>query len=385
MKNNEITKSSLLIQKEKELKELQKKKDKITKNINLTKTKIGEWQTNIDKATKEMMNGMARMADLSKLGNEIKGLLKDLKKKVKLSKKDKNELDQVFDSATLDEITEDIDEGFANTPFGSAEGFANGRFDNEDQFTDEFNRQRKQAMFEPFAVKPNNEEQRAIRKIFVALAGRFHPDKAENEAESKLFHDLMQSINNAYQRGDMAELLDIKTRFAAYQTSDAGTAAYDIAILDVLDEQILRYRNEIGLLDSQMVRLKAELKNLKDSELGSLVKQNKRSPNFGDGATSDLEDGTMYMFEMLEETKKILIQWLETGKKPMAFNQFVDGSHPIVQKGREIGIVSDVYDDDDDDNLNDGLNLSDEELQELMAMFTGMMERAPKTRQRRKK
>ncbi len=384
MKNNEIAKSSLLIQKEKELKELQKKKDKITKSINLTKIKIEEWQIDIDKATKEMMNGMARMADLSKLGSEIKGLLKDLKKKVKLSKKDKQELDQVFDSVTMDEITGDIDEAFSRTPFGSAEGFAKGRFDNEDQFTDEFNRQRKQAMFEPFAVKPNDAEQQAIRKTYVALAGRFHPDKAGNEAESKLFHDLMQSINSAYQRGDMAELLDIKTRFAAYQTADAGTAAYDIAILDVLDEQILRYRNEIGLLDSQMVRLKAELKNLKHSELGGLVKQNKRSPNFGDGATSDLEDGTMYMFEMLAEAKKIIIQWLETGKKPMAFNQFVDGSHPIVQKGRKLGIVGNEYDDDDDD-FDDGLDISDEELQELMAMFTGLMERAPKTRQRRKK
>ena len=384
MKNNEIAKSSLLIQKEKELKELQKKKDKVTKSINLTKNKISEWQTDIDKATKEMMNGMARMADLSKLGKEIKGLLKDLKKKVKLSKKDKNELDQVFDQNTLDEITNDIDDGFANTPFGSADGFANGEFD-ENTFTDEFNRQRRQAMFEPFTVKPNDEEQQAIRKVFVALAGRFHPDKAENEAESKLFHDLMQSINNAYQRGDMAELLDIKARFASYQTADAGTAAYDIAILDVLDEQILRQRNEIGLLDSQMVRLKAELKNLKDSELAELVKQNKRNEKYGNGTTSDMEDGTMYMFEMLEETKKILIQWLETGKRPMAFNQFVDGSHPIVQKGREMGVVSDGYDDDDDDDFDDGLEISEEELHELIAMFSGLAERAPKTRQKRKK
>ena len=85
MKKTEIAKSSLLIQKEKELKELQKKKDKITKSIQLTKSKIEEWQTSIDKATKEMMNGMARMADLSKLGKELKGLLKDLKKKIKLN------------------------------------------------------------------------------------------------------------------------------------------------------------------------------------------------------------------------------------------------------------------------------------------------------------
>ena len=59
-------------------------------------------ETTIDKLPQVKSWGMARMADLSKLGNEIKGLLKDLKKKVKLSKKDKNELDQVFDRDTLD-------------------------------------------------------------------------------------------------------------------------------------------------------------------------------------------------------------------------------------------------------------------------------------------
>lgn len=384
MKKTEIAKSSLLIQKEKELKELQKKRDKITKSIQLTKTKIEEWQTGIESATKEMMNGMARLADLSKLAKELKTMLKDLKKKVKLSKKDKAELNQVFDAATLDEMADDVDDAFARTPFGSAEGFENGRFDNEDRFTDEFNRQRRTAMFEPFAVKPDDVEQQAIRKIFVGLAGRFHPDKAENEAESKLFHDLMQSINNAYQRGDMAELLDIKTRFAAYQTSDAGTSEYDIPILDVLDEQILRCRNEVSMLDAQIVRLKAEYKNLKDSELGSLVKQNKRAERFGEGGTSDLQDGTMFMFDMLTELKNVLNQWIETGKKPMVFNQFVDGSHPIVQQGREQGLVSGGFDDDDDDDDSD-LDLSDEELQELMDMFSGMMEKsAPKKRTRRR-
>lgn len=384
MKKNEIAKSSLLIQKEKELKELQKKKDKITKSIKLTKAKIEEWQTSIDTATKEMMNGMSRMADLARLAKELKTMLKDLKKKVKLSRKDKAELDQVFDASTLDEMADEVDDAFAQTPFGSADGFENGRFDNEDRFTDEFNRQRRQQMFEPFAVKPNGEEQQAIRKVFVALAGRFHPDKAENEAESKLFHDLMQSINNAYQRGDMAELLDIKARFAAYQTSDAGTSDYDIPILDVLDEQILRCRNEVSLLDAQIVRLKAEFKNLKDSNLGTIVKQNKQAERFGEGGTSDLQDGTMFMFDMLSELKNVLIQWMETGKKPMVFNQFVDGSHPIVQQGRKDGMVSFDFDDDDDDDGMD-LDLSDEELQELMDMFSGMMEKsAPKKRTRRR-
>ena len=387
MKKNEIAKSSLLIQKEQELKDLQKKKDKITKSIKTTKSKIETLQIDAESATKEMMNGMQRMADLSILGKELKGLLKDLKKKVKLSKRDKDELNQVVSTEILGSITDELDEAFENSPFGNAENFQSRQFKDgqANDFTDEFNRQRRQEMFGEYTVKPTEGEQQEIRKVYVSLAGRFHPDKAENESELKLFHDLMQSINSAYQRGDLDDLLEIQKRFAEYRTNENGTADYDIPILDVLDEQILRLRNEVNLLESQNLRLKEELKGLRDSPLGDLVKSNKRSDERGVPSSSESDAGLLFMFDMFSELKKILNQWIETGKKPMAFNQFVDGSHPIIQKGRENGMINDggmdMFDFDDDDG--DGMDLSDEELAELMEFFSMMEARTPKKRKKR--
>ena len=388
MKNNEIAKSSLLIQKEQELKELQKKKDKTVKNIKTTKTKIEDLQTAAEAATKEMLNGMTRMVDLSKLAKEVDDLLKDLKKKVKLNKKDKEELRMVLTDGLLDDISENVDGMFEQTPFGSAEGFENreNNFD-EAAWTDEFNRQRRHSMFDGFAVKPNEEEQQGIRKVYVSLAARFHPDKAENETELTLFNDLMQSINGAYQRGDMDELLEIQKRFVNYKTSDAGTSDYDIPILDVLDEQILRYRNELNILESQMLRLKTELKNLRDSDLGKVVDQNKKAAKYGESTTSEFADGTLLLSQLLEEMKNLLNQWLETGKKPMAFNQIVDGTHPIILEGQKKGMMSVRGGDDgmfdmfgDDDNAE----ISEDELMEMLA-FLSMMEEggAPKKRRRR--
>jgi hypothetical protein len=382
MKKNEIAKSSLLIQKEKELKELQKKKEKVTKNIKTTKTKIEELQTQAEAATMDMAKGFERMVDLSRLSKEVGALLKDLRKKVKLTKRDKDELNEVLSNGILSEISENVDGMFEDTPFGSAEGFANRKFD-EDEHTDEFNRQRRQTMFEEYLVKPTDEEQQAIRKVYVGLAGRFHPDKAENETELALFNDLMQSINSAYKRGDMDELLEIKARFAEYKTSDAGTSDYDIPILDVLDEQILRQRNELNVLESQILRLKAELKNLRDSDLGKMVKQNKEAEKYGESTTTTFSDGTQFLFEVLEEMKKIMNQWIETGKKPMAFNQFVDGSHPILLKGQESGLMPTL--DDFDDEFDEDSRMSEEEMMEIMA-FLSMMEGggAPKRRRSRR-
>ncbi len=382
MKNNEIAKSSLLIQKERELKELQKKKEKITKNIKTTKTKIEGLQVEAEAAAKEMANGISRMVDLSKLGKEVGGLFKELKKKVKLSKRDKEELNEILSDGILAQIADNVDGMFAETEFGTAENFEAGRGKiNEDEYTDEFNRQRRQAMFDEFVVKPNEQEQQEIRKVYVSLAGRFHPDKAENETELTLFNDLMQSINGAYKRGDLDELLQIKARFAEYKTSDAGTSDYDIPILDVLDEQILKHRNELNLLESQILRLKTELNNLRNSDFGKVVKQNKEAEKYGESTSSDFADGTQFMFEMLEEMKKILVQWLDSGRKPVAFNQLVDGSHPLVQKAQSMGMMQGY----EEEELDEEMEMSEAEMAELMTFFR-MMEAAenkPKKTRRR--
>lgn len=377
MKKNEIAKSSLLIQKEKELKDLQKKKVQITKNIKATKTKITDLQTEIDSVTTNMTNGMSRLADLSKLGKELAEILKELKKTVKLSKKDKEELEMVVAEGMLDDIAENVDSMFEGTPFGSAEGFS-GRHEaiDENEYADEFNRQRRAAMFDPFAVKPTDEEQQKIRKVFLGLASRFHPDKAEGEVELKLFNDLMQSINGAYQRGDLDELLDIQARFADYKADNLANSGYDIPVLDVLDEHILKQRNEIALLESQMLRLKTELQNLKNSDLGNLAKQEKRTTK-GQGSVSDMADSSQFMFEMISEMKDILIKWKETKRKPMAFNQFVDGTHPIIEKGKELGFLSvgggDFdFDDDGEDDMMDLGQLSEQEMMELMSFLSAM-------------
>jgi hypothetical protein len=372
MKNNEIAKSSLLIQKERELKELQKKKTKVIASIKTTKSKLTQLKEDVERVSKEMFNGLARLGDLSKLAKELKILSKELMKKVKLNPRDKRDLNEMLSVATLDDISENVDAMFEEKGF---DGFNPNEPQDTEQFTDEFNRQRVNDMFGKFTVKVDEKEQQQIRKVFLELANRFHPDKASGEQELKLFNDLMQSINGAYQSGDLDELLDIKERFKAYQTSDASTD-YDIPILDALESQLLKQRNELTLLENQLNRLKEELKNLKDSELGDLVKTNKQATKQGAGDAAQFSDGTQQLFEMLEEMKKMMTEWMETGKKPKTFSQFADGSHPLVQKMN----ASNMYDMSDDED-----ELSEEEMQELWTMLRMAQEMDVKPKQARRR
>lgn len=366
MKKNEIAKSSLLIQKEKELKDLQKKKEKVSTTIRNTKAKLLDLQGDIERYTKEMVNGMSRTAELGKLAKEMKGVMNDLKKKVKLSRKDKTDIGSVLGNEVLDHIAESVNTMFGQAGFGSADAFNAGNFGDPEANTDEFNRQRRTEMFGEYVVKLPEEEQLKIRKVFLELANRFHPDKATNEQELKLFNDVMQNINGAYQSGDLQELLDIKERFKSYQVSDAS-GDYDIPVIDVLESHIVKSRNELNLLENQLARLKEEFQNLKRSDLGDMVKQNKKAEQYG-GDSAEFVDQTQHLFLLMEELKKIFLEWMETGKKPATFNEMVDGTHPLVQN---MGTPK-MFDFDDDDYSGDDLdldNMSQEELAEMMALF----------------
>lgn len=376
MKQKEITKSSLLIQKEKELKDLQKKKEKVSTMIRNTKVKLSDLQVEVEQYTKEMANGISRTADLGKLAKEVKGLMADLKKKVKLSKKDKNDIDSVLGDEVLDDIVGNVDLMFGQSGFGSVDDFQAGNFGDPESNTDEFNRQRRAEMFGQFAVKVDEEEQQKIRKVFLELANRFHPDKATSEQELKLFNDVMQSINGAYQSGDLQELLDIKERFKSYQTADASTD-YDLPVMDVLEAHIKKNRNELTLLENQLERLKAELKNLNSSDLGGMVKQNRKMAQQG-GDSAEFSDQTKNLFDLMAEMKKIFVEWIETGKKPAAFKEVVDGTHPLVQNMNGANMFDFDDDDGEDDfNLDD---LSAEELAEIMALFGVMSQQSGKSK-----
>jgi hypothetical protein len=379
MKKNEVAKSSLLIQKEKELKDIQKKKEKVSTTIKTTKTKLSDLQNSIEQYTKDMVSGMSRTADLGKLAKETKVLLAELKKKVKLTKKDKSDIDDIIGNEVLDDVMETVDGLFGQAGFGSSADFQSGNFGDPEANTDEFNRQRRTEMFGEFTVKLNEGEQQQIRKIFIELANRFHPDKATNEQELKLFNDVMQSINGAYQSGDLQELLDIKERFKSYQASDAS-ADYDIPVLDVLESHIAKNRNELTLLENQLERLKEELKNLKSSDLNTMIKRSKK----GGGDSDAFNEQTKNLFDLMEEMKKIFVEWIETGKRPTIFNQMADGTHPLIQNMSG----PDMFDFDDDDGEDDFDidNMSQEEIEEMMALLSmfNQMNATPKSGRRRR-
>jgi hypothetical protein len=126
------------------------------------------------------------------------------------------------------------------------------------------------------------------------------------------------------------------------------------------------------------------LQNLKTSDLGGMVKQNKKAEKYG-GDSSEFADQTQNLFAMMQEMKKIFLEWMETGKKPTAFTEMVNGTHPLVQQMSPPNMFD--FDDDDDDGDDFDLdNMSPEEMAEMMALFNTLtqMSGQPKKGKRRR-
>lgn len=160
-----------------------------------------------------------------------------------------------------------------------------------------------------FAAKVSPEEQRSIREVFKRLAAKFHPDKAAGDAAlERRLHSLMQRINQAYQRADIADLLAIEAEFAHLPDILAQEHS---AIADIVETEIARINREIALCDDQLKRLKAERTELQRSQEGALHKDFQQAQKVGlDPITEIARDfdesieELMFQKTMLEKTLK---------------------------------------------------------------------------------
>ncbi len=71
------------------------------------------------------------------------------------------------------------------------------------------------------------EAQSALKNIYRQLARQLHPDRADNDAQRALNHDLMSEANTAYDRQDLLALLKLQLRAQQIDASAMSTVAED--------------------------------------------------------------------------------------------------------------------------------------------------------------
>lgn len=279
--SKEIAKSPEILAKEAKIKKLQTQLKKKKTSLKGLKTRLKNTKNSITEIQRSTSgNIMSRMAQMEKLRQEILELVKQMKHLKGLSRGDKaalKDMEQQFSSGDM------FGENF-KTYKDQMEEMESEDF--EAHF-DENERARMRDIFETFAVKPNKEEQKDIRKIFISLSQKFHPDKATTKADEAEYHQMMQQINEAYKAGDIQTLLELEQLFL---TENVDLSKVQSWTVDVLDQEIERLERDIRFIESQVARNSLELKQLRASDLGQMLTDMKRADKHGVGMEAALEE-----------------------------------------------------------------------------------------------
>lgn len=256
--DHQLSKSPETLHKEAALKELQKQLKKRKIALKRLKTRLQNTKDEIDAIQRRVQFQLfSKLDDIQMLREEIIELAQELKKVKKINKDDRMALDQMIEELVDGEMFGDTFHQYQE----QKEIHSDLIPENEEE-----RRAKLEDIFAQFQVKPEESEQRDIRKIFLDLSKVFHPDRAKDEEERSQFHEMMQQINEAYEASDVQTLLDLEN---TYLKKTLDISANEVTI-DTLDLQIDRLNREMHFIENQIERTSAEIKNLRESQLGFL-------------------------------------------------------------------------------------------------------------------
>ncbi len=303
--SKKVAKGNILLQKEAELQDLLKEYKKISRNLKSNKTRLKndrEKAADIQRKVGGVLDEHHRK--LYQLRDELIEAAEKVRKSKKVSKQEKKEM-----GFMIDDIKQMMpsDEDFAKM----AEEFA------EQWEQEEYERR----LFEKFHKKPSGEELKSIRSVYIKLSKLFHPDLAKSEAELERFNALMIKINDAYESGDIAELLQIQKNLADYESDSLEMPTEEDSAISYIQSKINKKANELKLLKGQLLRTRQELKELRNSEAGEMLAEYKRFAKVKMDMYEQMKLEMNDHLEMLEMIVKNLNEFAKTGELSEEFQR----------------------------------------------------------------
>jgi hypothetical protein len=98
------------------------------------------------------------------------------------------------------------------------------------------------------------EAQSSLKNIYRQLARQLHPDRAENDTQRALNHDLMSEVNAAYDKQDLLSLLKLQLKASQIDANAIHSVAEDKlkAWTALLRAQAKELLSDVGSLSAQM-------------------------------------------------------------------------------------------------------------------------------------
>jgi len=262
--NNELGISDLRVR----LNFLEQENSKLIKQIESSRTKLNKLNDSIKEVSIQIAQRIAPFRQrILELDEQIHTVFQEILTGRKLGKKSRKDIETVYYHLQFDGII-----SRKHLPMES------DIFDSDDESDEEPNWESYRGKSHQQVIedmpKPDREELKKIRQLFLRLADSFHPDKVTDEAEKEYRTEIMKEINLAYQDGDLARLLAIEKQ------QELG-AIIDRDSSDDLTRHCAKVEAENTYLKDQLETLKQQLKLTKKTQQGEMTAVFKKITKYG--------------------------------------------------------------------------------------------------------
>jgi hypothetical protein len=248
---------------------LEKENAKLITQIETNRTKLDNLNESIQEIGIEINQRSAPLRQkVLELDTQIHDIFKEIFTGRKLGKKSRKDIETVYYHLQADGIISpkhfpiDVDK-IEVEDYGEEDDWRDNEENSQQQFTRDL-------------PKPDRDELKKIRQIFLRLADSFHPDKVTDEADKEYCTEVMKEINLAYQNGDLARLLAIEKQQELGEIINRDSA-------DDMTRQCAKVEADNNFLKNQLDNLKQQFKLIKKTQQGEIVTVFKKiSKNGGD-------------------------------------------------------------------------------------------------------
>ncbi|NEN91088.1 MAG: molecular chaperone DnaJ [Okeania sp. SIO3H1] len=255
---------------------LNEKHKKLLTKIKRKKTELSNLTQQMQTLTQEMVQKSRPFYEkINSLDQKIHGLFEKILGNKRLGKRQKQEIVDIYRILQLTGKISPRPEYFSRS--------SSANFQDEDR--DDYQKTTEKDFFGENNHYYENEDisqprpSRDLRKIFLKLADKFHPDKARDNETRVFYTEIMKEINIAYQSGDLARLLEIE--------KDKNQEKVKFSQNDG-EKECEQLEKEIELLSLQYEQVKSELREVKKTPQGNMVKQYRKAKRQGENLMEKL-------------------------------------------------------------------------------------------------
>jgi len=310
--NNDLGLSDLRVR----LNLLEKENSKLIKQIESNRTKLNNLNDSIKEVGIQIAQRVAPFRQkILELDEQIHTVFQGILTGRKLGKKSRKDIETVYYHLQFDGVISP-----KHLPMES-DIFENNDESEDEPNWDSYKGHSYQQVVEDIP-KPDRDELKKIRQLFLRLADSFHPDKVIDEAEKEYCTEIMKEINLAYQDGDLARLLAIEKQ------QELG-AIIDRDSSDDLTRHCAKVEAENTYLKDQLETLKQQLKLTKKTQQGEMTAVFKKISKYGGDPMSEALREVESQISIIEQMHQFVVDLRD---RRITIKEFLQGPEALRQQ-----------------------------------------------------